>query len=96
MCKTPKAPKVEIPDPVILRNPFLDATRSPEGVAAALRTGRSALRIPLGSSASSSVFTNRTGNANQPGGTSGARGNAGRTTRGRSLTTVDPAARPVN
>jgi len=96
MCKTPKAPKVEIPDPVILSNPFLDATRSPAGVAAAARKGRSALRIPLGSSAASSIFTNRT-TGSQPGGTSGARGNSGgRSGRTRGLTTVTPNARPVN
>lgn len=87
MCKTPKAPVVEIPDPVILRNPFLDANRSAAGVTAALRTGRSALRIPLG--AQNSMFTTRP-TASQAGGTRGPAGNQGKSGRTRSLTTVNP------
>lgn len=80
MCKTPKAPKVEIPDPVILRNPFLDADRSKNSLISSLRTGRSALRIPLGSG--TNLFSDR-GTGSQPGGTAGARGNStGRAGRG--------------
>lgn len=74
MCKTPKAPKVEIPDPVILRNPFLDADRSKNSLISSLRTGRTALRIPLGSGINP-LFSARNAGGSASG-TAGARGNA--------------------
>lgn len=50
MCKAPKPPKQKEPDkPEWLRNPYLDRQEGGGGALAALRTGRSALRIDLGS-----------------------------------------------
>lgn len=97
MCKTPKAPKVEIPDPVILRNPFLDADRSKNALIDSLRAGRSSLRIPLGSGVSP-LFTNR-GASGASSGSVGARGNSrppgtSGTYRGGSSGTRVPRARP--
>jgi len=49
MCtsKPAAAPEIKVPEPKILRNPFLDDARSDSALVSALRTGRSALRIPL-------------------------------------------------
>ena len=76
MCPRVDAPDIKIDKPQVLRNPFLDDARSDTGLVRALRTGRSALRIPTGSSPN--LFTPRNA-ANSAGGTAGARGNARRT-----------------
>ena len=50
MCKAPKPPKPKEPDkPEWLRNPYLDAAVGQSGVVDAMRSGRSSLRIDLGS-----------------------------------------------
>lgn len=50
MCKAPKPPKPKAPEkPEFLRNPYLDGAVGQSAVVQALRTGRSSLRIPLGS-----------------------------------------------
>ena len=50
MCKAPKPPKPKPAEkPEFLRNPYLDAAIGQSAVVSALRTGRSSLRIPLGS-----------------------------------------------
>ena len=50
MCKAPKPPKPKEPKkPQFLRNKYLDAFVGDSQAVAALRTGRSSLRIPLGS-----------------------------------------------
>jgi len=49
MCKAPKvAPEKEPDKPEFLRNRVLDRALSGAGTVAALRTGRSQFRIPLG------------------------------------------------
>ena len=48
MCKAPKPPPVKEPDkPEFLRNPHLDQAFGASGIINSLRTGRSALRVPL-------------------------------------------------
>lgn len=49
MCKAPKidTPEIKVAAPRILSNPFLDNARSDSALVDAMRTGRSALRIPL-------------------------------------------------
>lgn len=47
MCKTPKAPKITVPEPQVLKNPFLDDTGSTTSLISSIRAGRSSLRIPL-------------------------------------------------
>lgn len=50
MCKAPKPPKPKDPDkPEYLRNPYLDAAIGQSGAVDQLRSGRSQLRIDLGS-----------------------------------------------
>ena len=50
MCKAPKPPKPKEPKkPQFLRNKYLDAFVGDSQAVNALRTGRSSLRIPLGS-----------------------------------------------
>ena len=50
MCKAPKPPKPKPPEkPEYLRNEYLDAAVGQSAIVGALRTGRSRLRIPLGS-----------------------------------------------
>lgn len=52
MCKAPKPPKPESKEPKkpqFLRNRYLDAFMGESQAVNALRTGRSTLRIPLGS-----------------------------------------------
>lgn len=45
MCKPKKPKPVEIPDPVYVRNDYLDGSFSPLN---SQRSGRSSLRLPLG------------------------------------------------
>lgn len=50
MCKAPKPPPPKEPDkPEWLRNPYLDAAVGQSGAVDQLRSGRSSLRIDLGS-----------------------------------------------
>ena len=50
MCKAPKPPKPKEPKkPQFLRNKYLDAFVGDSQAVNALRTGRSSLRIPMGS-----------------------------------------------
>lgn len=75
MCDfSPDPPEVKMPEPQYLRNPFLDDARSDAGVVESLRTGRSALRIPLNTGLGVG-FSGRTG-TNSSSGSAGARGNA--------------------
>jgi len=72
MCKAPKPPKPKPAEkPEFLRNPYLDASIGQSAAVAALRTGRSSLRIPIGSGlsiASPTATPSRipTNPANQP------------------------------
>ncbi len=50
MCKAPKPPKPKEPKkPQFLRNKYLDEFVGQAGMVESIRTGRSRLRIPLGS-----------------------------------------------
>lgn len=50
MCKAPRLPTPKDPEkPEFLRNPYLDAAIGQAGVVDQLRTGRSKLRIDIGS-----------------------------------------------
>ena len=83
MCKAPKAPKVTVEKPEFLTNPFLDQGRNEAASVNSLRTGRSALHIPLLSGLG--IGFNTRGTSAGASGTAGPRGNGrigGRSTGG--------------
>lgn len=77
MCRVPKPAPVEERKPQYLHNPFLDENRNATASTRALRVGRSALRIPLGSSGLAIGFQGRGGSGGVSG-SAGARGNSRR------------------
>jgi hypothetical protein len=68
MCKAPKPPKVKPPEkPEFLHNNYLDAAVGQSAIVSGLRTGRSSLRIPLGSGLNVTGALDTSGIGRQPG-----------------------------
>ena len=95
MCDAPDPPDIKVPEPQVLKNPFLDDARGDSLAISALRTGRSALRIPLDTGLGIG-FGARGAGTSRPG-TAGPAGNARNPSRGLGIrrTSTNPNRQPT-